>query len=100
MTDYAETTLREHRRLAILTHLEGCAEYTGNAAILLDVLRGVGVSTTADQLLTELHWLKEQGLVTGDVAEPFAVVSATVRGVEIARGQATHPAVRRPGPRR
>lgn len=99
MTDYAET-LRKHRRLAILRHLEAIPEYTGNASILQDVLRGLGLPVSRDQVVTELAWLKEQGFVTYDSSADFVVVIATARGVDIARGLATHPDIQRPGPRR
>ena len=98
MSDYPDT-VRRHRRLAILRHLADCAEYTGNASILQDVLCGVGVTSTRDQVVTELAWLKEQGFVSYDDRADFIVVTASGRGVEIARGIATHPEVKRPGPR-
>lgn len=99
MSEYAET-LRKHRRLAILRHLEAIPEYTGNASILQDVLRGLGLPVSRDQVVTELAWLKEQGFVTYDSGADFVVVIATARGVDIARGLATHPEIQRPGPRR
>lgn len=99
MSDYAES-LRRHRRLAILRHLEACGEYTSNASILVDVLRGVGVTSTRSQVVTELAWLAEQGLVEAVDRGDFVIATATDRGVEIARGLATHPEVQRPGPRR
>jgi hypothetical protein len=98
MSDYPDT-VRRHRRLAILRHLADCAEYTGNASILQDVLRGVGLTSTRDQVVTELAWLKEQGFVSYDDRADFIVVTASGRGVEIARGIATHPDIQRPGPR-
>jgi hypothetical protein len=97
MTDYAET-LRKHRRLAILRHLEALPEYTSNASILKDVLSGVGLPSTGDQVTTEIAWLREQGFVTTQ-GDSFMVVTATTRGAEIARGIATHPDVQRPSPR-
>lgn len=97
MTDYGDT-LRKHRRLAILRHLEGLPEYTSNAAILQDVLGGLGLPTTRDQVRTELTWLAEQGMVRTQ-GEDFVVVIATARGAEIARGVATHPDIQRPSPR-
>ncbi len=97
MTEYAET-LRKHRRLAILRHLEALPEYTSNASILQDVLAGVGLPSTRDQVTTEIAWLREQGFVTTQ-GEAFMVVTATARGAEIARGIATHPDVQRPSPR-
>lgn len=97
MTDYLDT-LRRHRRLAILRHLEASPEYTSNAAILQDVLAGVGLRSTRDQVTTEIAWLREQGFVLAE-GESFVVVTATARGAEIARGLATHPDIQRPSPR-
>ncbi|MFN4191828.1 MAG: hypothetical protein ACK4FR_02700 [Tabrizicola sp.] len=95
--DYQET-LRRHRRLAILRHLEASPEYTSNASILQDVLASVGLRSTRDQVTTEIVWLQEQGFLLAD-GDGFLVVTATARGAEIARGVATHPEVQRPGPR-
>jgi ABC-type branched-subunit amino acid transport system ATPase component len=92
-------TVRMHRRLAILRHLEACVDYTSNASILGDVLDGVGVTSTRDQVITELAWLKETGFITYEDRADFIVAEATRRGVEIARGIATHPDIQRPGPR-
>jgi hypothetical protein len=99
MSDYGEL-VRRHRRLAILKHLEACAEYTSNGSILQSVLIGVGVPSTRDQVITELAWLREQGFVAYEDRADFIVVTATARGCELARGLATHPEVQRPGPRR
>lgn len=98
MSEYAET-LRRHRRLAILRHLERCAEYTSNASILTDVLQGVGVGSTRAQVVTEIAWLAENGFVEATDRGDFVVVVATLRGVEIAQGVATHPDIQRPKPR-
>lgn len=98
MSSYSET-LRRHRRLAILRHLEQCAEYTSNAAILTDVLAGLGVTSTRAQVITELAWLRENGFVDYDDRADFVVVTATGDGVEIARGASSHPDIQRPRPR-
>jgi len=98
MSDYLKTIGR-HRRLAILRHLEAIPEYTGNASILQDVLKGLGLASSRDQIVTELAWLREQGFVTFDPSADFVVVTATARGVDIARGLATHPEIQRPSPR-
>lgn len=97
--DYQDT-LRKHRRLAILRHLEHCTDYTSNASILTDVLDEVGVTSSRDQVVTELEWLRENGFVTLEHKAVFTVAEATARGVEIARGRATHPGIQRPSPRR
>lgn len=99
MSNYGETTLRRHRRLAILRHLEACSGYTSNASILTDVLNGVGVTSTRAQVITELAWLREQGLVGCDGESDFVIATANVRGVEVARGIALHPEIQRPTPR-
>lgn len=99
MSDYSDT-LRRHRRLAILRHLAECAEYTSNASILTDVLYGVGLPTTRSQVITELAWLAEQGMITNDDRGDFVISTATTRGVEIATGLSTHPDIQRPSPRR
>lgn len=98
MSDYSDT-LRRHRRLAILRHLAACAEYTSNGSILVDVLRGVGVTSTRAQVVTELSWLAETGFVVIDDRGDFVIATATDRGVEIAQGLATHPDIQRPRPR-
>ena len=98
MTDYSDH-IRRHRRLAILRHLEACSEYTSNASILVDVLRGVGVQSTRSQVITELTWLRENGFVTTVDQGDFVIATATLHGAEIAQGVATHPEIQRPRPR-
>ena len=98
MSDYSET-IRKHRRLAILRHLEGCTDYTSNASILTDVLDGVGLPCSHSQVLTELYWLKENEFVKLQDRSGFVVVEATRAGAEIARGRARHPEIQRPRPK-
>ncbi|WP_417262612.1 hypothetical protein [Celeribacter sp.] len=98
MSTYNDT-LRKHRRLAILRHLEACSEYTSNASILTDILNGVGVISTRSQVVTDLSWLKENGFVSYDDRAEFIVVEATNAGIEIARGLSSHPEIQRPRPR-
>jgi hypothetical protein len=98
MNDYA-ATLRKHRRLAILRFLKDSAEYSANGSIIRDVLNGVGVTSTNDQVTTELVWLRENGMITLDDLGSVLLATATTRGVEIAQGVATHPDIQRPGPK-
>jgi len=95
-----EQTVRRHRRLAILRHLQNCAEYASNASILTDVLAGLGLQSSRSQVTTELVWLKDNGFVTLTDHGDFVVAVATQEGVEIARGVTTHPEIQRPSPRR
>lgn len=95
---YAEDISR-HRRLAILRHLTEVQEYVSNASVLQDILIRLGLPISYDALMTELHWLREQNMVAFDPDAMFVVVTATRRGVDIAKGFATHPGVQRPRPR-
>ncbi|HBD89585.1 MAG TPA: hypothetical protein DEF16_01990 [Gemmobacter sp.] len=92
-------TLQKHRRLAILRFLKDCDGYTANGSIIRDVVNGVGVASTADQITTELSWLKEQGLIALEDLGSLLLATATARGVEIAQGLANHPGIQRPSPR-
>ena len=97
--NYSETTLRKHRRLAILRYLAECQGFTANASILTDVMNDFGVTSTRSQVTTELAWLCENGFVTQRPAgADLIVATATVRGGEIASGHATHPEIQRPRP--
>ena len=82
-----------------MRHLEGCADYTSNASILMDVLAGLGIQSSRSQVVTELAWLKDNGFVTYDDRADFIVVEATHSGVEIATGAARHPEIQRPAAR-
>ncbi|WP_194094825.1 VpaChn25_0724 family phage protein [Marivivens aquimaris] len=96
MSNFAEA-LQQHRRLAILRHLENCPEYTCNISILTDVLYSLGIPSTRDQTITDVMWLNENSFVTAtDHGAGFFVVVATGRGIEIAKNRATHPGIQRP----
>lgn len=97
MSDYSET-LSKHRRLTILKFLADSPEYTSNASILTQVCKSIGVSSTRDQVMTDLDWLKEQGFVTLQDSLTFRVATATGRGLEIASGEARNAGVQRPRP--
>ena len=95
---YAEE-LREHARIAILRLLDDAPRYTSNVSMMTDLLRAYGIDYTRDQVTGEVHWLREQGLVTTEDHVGFLVVTATVRGLEVAQGVITYPGVQRPRPR-
>ncbi|MCT4554648.1 MAG: hypothetical protein N4A53_08175 [Pelagimonas sp.] len=90
--------LQQHARLAILRMLEDAPKYTSNVSIMADLLPRFGISYTRDQVETEVTWLAEQGLVEVENLKGFLVVTATVKGAEIARGITTHPKIQRPRP--
>lgn len=90
----------EHRRLSILRHLERSSDYTSNASILIDVVRGVGITTTEDQMRSALAWLDEAELIEMVDHGHVVIATATSRGAEVALGHVTHPGVKRPTARR
>lgn len=94
-----QKTFAAHRRLAVLRHLAMAQNYTSNASILGDVVNGVGVSTSVDQLTATLSWLAEQDLATLEDHGDFVIVTASARGVDVARGRVEHPGVKRPSPK-
>lgn len=96
MSDSYTNTMTKHRRLAILRHLEGCTGYISNASVLKDVLKGVGVTSSRSQIVTEIVWLADNGFATYEEHEDFVVATATSKGVEIALGEARHPEIQRP----
>lgn len=98
MNGYGKT-LDQHRRLAILAHLADCLDYASNSEILLDVVNGLGIATGRDRMIGTLAWLAEQDLITQEDHEGFVMACATARGVDIAKGRACHPDIRRPAPK-
>lgn len=95
---YADT-LRKHGRLAILRAVEDAPKYTSNVSMITTIIQAVGIQFTRDQVVTEVSWLEAQGMVeTQTHGGDFIVVTATLRGVEIAQGIATHPEIQRPRP--
>lgn len=89
-------TQTEHRRLAILRHLDLLPQFASNASIIRDVLAGVGIATTEDQLRTALAWLQEQEFVKLMHRDDITIAEITSRGGEVARGEAIVPGIARP----
>jgi len=91
-------TLRQHARIAILRFLEDAPKYTSNVSMLTSQLPLIGISFTRSQVVSELAWLKENGMVETEESGTFVIAVATTRGVEIAQGVARHPEIQRPKP--
>lgn len=90
----------KHLRLVLLRTLDEAPGYSANASILAEVTRSLGLPSTRDQVETALAWLAEQQLLTREEL-PFGVtvVTATQRGLDVARGLAIVPGVQRPNPK-
>lgn len=94
--------LREDRRLVLLRLLSEQPGYRCNSSNLHAGLYGLAIAASRDDVATDLHWLRDMGLLTlEDVPEVPGLTIATLstRGDDVAKGQAIVPGVRRPGPR-
>ncbi|MGC3833967.1 ArsR family transcriptional regulator [Moritella viscosa] len=72
--------------------------YSANESILDSSLDVYGHRVSRDVVLSEMHWLAEQGLISLSDAVDTAVAILTQRGIDVATGQALHPGVKRPRP--
>lgn len=97
-TEHAE----EARRLQLLQLLEQSNGYRANEVLLRDALEVSGFEVSSDRVTADLAWLAEQGLIgTREFAtggNGVIVAELTTRGVDVARGSARHPGVKRPRP--
>lgn len=91
----------KNRRLAILRFLAEDADYSHNTSVLQSALAQIGHGVSRDVVEADAAWLEEQGLAMIDRIEglPVTVLRITSRGLDVARGLATHPGVDRPLPR-
>lgn len=97
--NYAEH-LAQHRRITILRTLERSPGYKANESILVWSLNQLGVTSTRDQVRTELAWLSDQGLLTVEDLLGLMIATISEKGSEVARGLANVPGVPRPSPGR
>jgi hypothetical protein len=95
---FAERIIQD-RRLVILRLLERTPGYSANESLLDLALEDFGHRTSRDQVRTDLGWLAEQELVTTEEIAGVMIAIATRRGLDVARGKAIVPGVRRPAPR-
>lgn len=89
---------KKERRLVILRLLAEDSDYRAPSSILESGLDVYALSTSRDNLHTELHWLQEQSLVTLEEVSTIFVATLTQRGLDVSKGLATVPGVKRPGP--
>lgn len=99
MTDYLEHH-NKAMRLAILQVLDGLPDYTANSAVLTNAVQSLGFYVSRDLVEGELDWLCEQRLVKIEDLKVARVISATQRGIDVAKGLARNSGVERPGPQK
>jgi Fe2+ or Zn2+ uptake regulation protein len=88
----------EDVRLVLLRLLAESPAYTSNSSILDSALEDYGHHVSRDQVHTELTWLSEQGLVQIEPISTVLRATLTARGLDVARGQASVPGVRKRPP--
>lgn len=98
-TSFAER-LREDRRLVLLRLLSEQNAYRTNSSILHMGLHHLGVAASRDDVMTDLAWLRDQGLLhLENAADAVLVATLTVRGFDVANGDAVVPGISRPHPK-
>lgn len=94
--------MREARRLYLLQMLGEAPGYEANAEVLTAALDAVGHVASHDQVLADMEFCEEMGLVTLQrlqAAGLFATVATlTTRGHDVATGRARVPGVKMPLP--
>lgn len=92
--------LRTQRRLVILRLLSEQAAYRSNSSVLHAGLYHLGVSSSRDDVRTDLAWLAEQDLLRLEqAAEGVYVVTLSARGLDVVHGQTHVPGVAKPSPK-
>jgi hypothetical protein len=93
--------ITEDMRLVILRFLEESdGDYRLNSSILHKLLElKAGYKTPRDKMITELAWLKEQGLIDLEETGNLYIATLTQRGLDCASGSARVPGVAKPSPR-
>ncbi|MCP1375378.1 ArsR family transcriptional regulator [Dyella lutea] len=101
MKTFAES-LRETRRLVLLRLLSEQPGYRSNSSNLHTGLYALGIAGSRDDVITDLHWLRDQALLDLDAVPEVPglfVANITARGNDVANGQASVPGISRPSPR-
>jgi hypothetical protein len=100
MGNYADVITADIRLVLLRFLMESDGDYRLNSSILHKLLdMKAGYTTPRDKMVTELFWLKEQGLIELDESGNIYIATLTLRGMDIASGSARLPGVARPSPR-
>ncbi len=90
--------LAADRRLCILRALADVPEYEANSSVLQMALSDYAHNVSRDLVHTDIAWLVEQGLACSRDIATVKVITLTQRGIDVAKGRAVIPGVKRPGP--
>ncbi|MDP1696485.1 MAG: ArsR family transcriptional regulator [Xanthomonadaceae bacterium] len=95
-----ESYKREQRRLVILRLLAEQSAYKSNSSVLRASVDRLGISSSRDDVRTDLAWLSEQGLLRLDEpAQGVYVAVLSERGMDVSQGNTHVPGVARPSPK-
>lgn len=88
---------REDRRCAILRILAADTQESASVSMIDRALDALGPALRADrdQVEADVHWLKDQGLVTLEEVGGFSVATLTQAGHDVALGDRLVPGVSR-----
>lgn len=90
-----EKVQNEHYRISILLALAALDGYQTNDSMLQCACEAYGHRISNDKLRGQVHWLKEQSLVTVNETAGYWLITLTKRGQEVAEDRATCPGVKR-----
>jgi len=90
--------LAEDRRLLVLRVLADSTGYQTNEFTLEAMLEELAHQVSNDRLRQDLAWLADAGLITTSMAGGVTLAKLTRSGLDVARGKAVVPGVKRPQP--
>jgi hypothetical protein len=95
-----QSYVREQRRLVILRLLAEQSAYKSNSSVLHASVDRLGISSSRDDVRTDMTWLAEQGLLRLDEpAEGVYVGVLSERGLDVAQDKTHVPGVAKPSPK-
>ena len=94
-----EDRLTEDRRLVMLRVLDEAPGCSANESILQDILVDFGHRVSRDYVKTQMHWLREQGLIRLESVRDYLIATIAARGSEAVKGYVVVPGVKRPTPK-
>lgn len=100
MSQSYQTMVHEDQRLVILRILSEMAGFEANDSVLQTILDHFGHNIGRDLVLSHLHFLAEQGLVSLESLDHITVATLSGRGEDVALGRALCAGVKKPRAKR
>ena len=97
---YLEIIRTQKRRLTILRLLTEDPDYTSDTSELQSLLGILGKSVSYDQVITDMHWLRDAGTVTlENPINDLVTITLTQKGKDVADGLQVISGIARPSPK-